>query len=249
MVKGFVGVALALFACAAPAFAQTSGSIAIGTDYMSRGTSQTYGKPAVMLYGEHQFTNGVYVAGFVANIDFDNQALEDVVGDDGTFAETDAFIGYRGTAGKVNYDVGVASINYLGTKKTPWYNPSGNWYMVEAYAKLSTNVEGFDLTSCLGISPDYFNNYGPSTWTEVGVGHAVTDKLYVNAAIGHQHFFEDSSTGWPKEWSNYITWNIGATYSLTKTLSADLRYHDNDSKVDLGKIYEPRVVATLRKTF
>ncbi len=249
MVKGLYGIAVALIACAAPAVAQTSGSIAIGTDYVSRGTSQTFGSPAVMLYGEHQFKNGFYVAGFAANVDFDNKQLEDFYGDDGTYLEADVFVGKRGTVGKFNYDVALMSINYLGAKKTPGYNPSGNWNMVELHGTLSRTFNKTTVTVDTGITPDYFNNYGKSIWGQVAVSHAVSDKLAVGGAFGRQQFFEDSETDFPKEFSNYNTWNLGATYNLRPNLSVDMRYYDNDTKIDLGPIYKPRVVATLRRAF
>jgi outer membrane receptor protein involved in Fe transport len=121
--------------------------------------------------------------------------------------------------------------------------------MVEFYAKLSTNIKGVDLGFNLGLDPDYFNNYGRSTWTEVTVGKAVTPKLYASGGLGHQHFFQNSSTGFPGKLSTYTTWNAGVSYSVTPRLTLDVRYYDNDTKVDLGRIYKPRGVITLRRTF
>jgi uncharacterized protein (TIGR02001 family) len=241
---------LLLFAAliATPAMAQTSGTLSVGTDYVSRGTSQTFGKPAAVLYVEHQFHDGTYVAGVLANVDFDDAAVESAYGDDGTFLETDAFVGHRGKlARNLTYDAGLAFIVYQGTKPTPGYNPSGNWNMVEAKLAVTDTIGRVALTGTVGVTPDYFNNYGPSVWTEARMAYTATPKLTINAAIGRQSFFQPSETDFPAELSNYITWSVGASYALTPTLSADLTYYDNDTKVDLGPIYKPRVVFSLRK--
>ena len=245
----FALMAVALASAATPALAQTYASVSAGTDYVSRGTTQTFGDPAVMVYVEHAFDEGPYVAAFVANIDFDNAEGERLFGDDGAFLETDLFVGYRGTAGTVAYDAGLAIIAYQGTKPTPAINPGGNWDMVEAYVKLSRPVGPVTLGTMLAVTPDYFNNFGPSIWAEASASTNIAKNLSASAAFGRQEFFEDSSTGFPADFSDYNTWNLGVTYAITDTLSANVRYHDNDTNVDLGPIYEPRAVVTLTKSF
>lgn len=231
---------------ATPAMASdTFAVVSIGTDYMSRGTSQTFGDPAVTVYAEHSFDNGFYIAGFAADVDFD----DDKTFYDGTKIEADVFGGYRGSIGKVDYDVGLGLITYMGTKPLPDINPSGNWNMVEASLKLSRTFDKTTIGGTIGVTPDYFNNYGPSIWTEATVSHSFNDKISASAAFGRQQFFEPSSTGFPAKLSDYNTWNVGITYNITPTLSVDARYHDNDTKVDLGSIYKPRGVVTLSKVF
>ena len=236
---------LILAQCAEPAVAQTTASVTIGTDYMSRGTSQTFGDPAVTLYVEHQFKDGFYVSGFLANVDFD----DDKTFYDGTKLEADAFVGKRGSIGKVNYDVMLAAITYYGTEKLPTINPSGNWNMVELKGSLSRTYGKTTITGTVGITPDYFNNYGPSIWSEASINHVFNDKLSASAAFGRQQFFRPSEAGLGAKYSNYNTWNAGLTYNLTSSLSVDIRYWDNDTKIYLGSIYKPRDVVTLRKAF
>lgn len=233
-----------------PAVAQTSALLTLGTDYVSRGTTQTFDKPAAILYVEHQFDSGFYVAGLVVNIDFDNKFVETTFGDDGAFLETDIFVGKRGSiSNHVSYDIGLSLIGYQGTKRTPGYNPSGNWDMIEAKTAVTYTTGPLSLTGTLGVTPDYFNNYGTSIWSEVSGTYAVTPKVTTHAAFGRQSFFQKSETEFPGEFSTYITWNAGVSYSLTSTLTADISYYDNDTKVNLGPIYKPRAVLSIRKTF
>lgn len=243
------GLSVALIACAAPATAQTTGSISLMSDYVARGTSQTYGAPSASLYLEHDFKDGTYVSGFVGYVDFDNADIKRSYGSDGTFAETDAFVGHRGKVGKFNYDVMLLSINYLGTKKTPGYNPSGNWNMVELHGWLSRTYGKTTLTADTGVTPNYFNNYGKSIWVQGTVSQQVNPKLALSAALGRQQFFEPSSTAFPAHLSNYNTWNLGATYNATPHLAVDLRYYDTGTNCDMGSLYKPRVVLALKRSF
>lgn len=240
---------LASVALSEPAYSQTYIVGSVGSDYVSRGTSQTFGNPAVTVYAEHQFKNGFYIAGFAANVDFDNKFVEDTFGDDGTGLEADAFTGYRGKVGSFDYDAGLAFITYVGTKPTPGYNPSGNWNMVEAKLAIRHAVGPATVTATVGITPDYFNNYGKSTWTEISGMVPLTKSLTASGGLGHQHFFEKSETGFPASLSNYTTWNAGLTYSLTPRVSVDVRYFDNATKINLGPIYKPRAVFTLKRSF
>ena len=48
-----LALSLILAQCAELVVVQTTAFVTIGTDYMSRGTSQTFGDPAVILYVEH----------------------------------------------------------------------------------------------------------------------------------------------------------------------------------------------------
>jgi uncharacterized protein (TIGR02001 family) len=182
-------------------------------------------------------------------VDFDNKFMQHTFGDDGTFAETDAFIGHRGTIGKFNYDVAFLSINYIGAKKVPAINPGGNWNMVELHGTLSRTFKNTTVAVDTGLTPDYFNNYGKSIWLQGTVTQQINPKLAVSAAFGRQQFFEPSETDFPAKLSNYNTWNVGATYNVTPHLSADLRYYDTDTNFNLGPAYKPRVVIALRRSF
>jgi uncharacterized protein (TIGR02001 family) len=232
-----------------PAFSQTSGNVTVGSDYVNRGVSQTFGDPAVMVYVEHQFKSNFYVAGFVANVDFDNDATQRQVGDEGSFLETDATVGYRGQVGSMNYETGFSFVSYQGTKPIPSSNPRGNWNTVEAFARVSRNFGPVSIGAGTVITPDQLNNFGPSIWYEGRISYIVSDDLTSSMTVGYQQFFEESSTGFPAELSNYSTWSAGLTYRIDDSFSADIRYYDNDSKVDFGEIYDPRIVVSVTRSF
>lgn len=215
----------ALFA--APAAAQMSGTVSVGSDYMARGTSQTYSKPGAVLYVENQFKNGVYVGGILANVDFD----------DGTKVEADVVAGYRTTVAGVNLDIGGIYISYHGSQPT-------NWNMSEVHIAGNKTIGPVTLGAYAGYSPDYFNYGGRATYTEVNASIPVADKLTASGAVAYQYIRKDY---------DYATANAGLMYSITPTLTVDARYYwtnwKNKGNRYIDDIYKDRVVVTLRKAF
>jgi hypothetical protein len=72
----------------------------------------------------------------------------------------------------------------------------------------------------------------------------VSKKISVSGAVAYQYIKRDI---------DYSTWNVGATYSITPTLSVDARYYGTDWK-PIGNryidgIYRDRAVLTLKKVF
>jgi uncharacterized protein (TIGR02001 family) len=67
----------------------------------------------------------------------------------------------------------------------------------------------------------------------------VAEKLTLSGAVGHQDI---------KNYGDYNTWNVGLGYALTDKLTVDVRYHDTDEH-GLGKIYDSRVVISLKAAF
>lgn len=222
--------AVAALALATSAQAQTSGSVTITSDYVSRGTTQgIHGSdnPAAIGYVEHQFDNGFYVAGLAANVDF---------GDDDDL-ELDVFAGHRSVVRGWNVDASVASINY------PTYTPT-NLNMVEAKITANRTYGRTTVGGAVAFTPDYFNIGGPSVWAEANASYALTDKLSVGGGVGRQYMDEDPMylVG------TYDTYNVGAKYNFTPTLIGDVRYYDTNRE-DLGFIYKDRVSVSLTKVF
>lgn len=224
---GIIAGLLALLA-AAPAAAEVTATALATTDYMSRGTSQTYGRDAVIGIVDYQSEQGWYATGFVANVYFK----------DGTDVETDVFLGRRQTIGGWNTDVGLGIILYQGTRESA-FNPTGKWDMVEATVSANRAFDRLTVGGKVGVTPDYFNIFGPGLWIEGNTSYAVHEKFSVGTGAGRQ-FLEDGFS--------YSTYNVGATAYPGNGWSVDLRWHDTD-RHDIDTIYEGRLVLTLGKTF
>lgn len=204
-----LGLALLASAAVAP-MARTahaegafSGTVALTTDYMFRGVSQTSGNPAVQ--GSFDYTNGIFYAGvWGSNVDF---------GADETL-ETDAYIGVKPTLGPVSLDLGVVGYFYPGSTDL-----AGEYDYYEGKIAASVApVESLTVGGALYYSPEFFAETGEATYVEVNGAYAFTEAFSISGAYGVQDI---DATG------EYDTWNLGAAF-LTHGFKLDLRYHDTD---------------------
>lgn len=219
----------ALLVLAPAANAQTTGVVAVGTDYIARGTSQTYSGPGAVGYVEHQFKPGFYIGGIAATVDFN----------DGTNLELDAVAGWRTMVGQVAVELGGIYISYHGDQAT-------NWNMMEGHVALSRRFGPVVASTFHGISPDYFNYGGRSIWNEVGLSYAPppVPELSISGAVAYYTI---------KREVDYLTWNLGATYAVLPTVLLEARYIDTDWQpigVDyMDSIFKARLVVAVKKVF
>lgn len=104
-----------LLLAAGHARAATTGSVALTSDYLFRGVSQTNEEPAIQGGIEYAADNGFYVGAWGSSISW----LSDLSSDDAPISsdvELDGYLGYRGKFGdsKLGYDVGALYYWYPG---------------------------------------------------------------------------------------------------------------------------------------
>lgn len=203
---------------------QWSANVAVASDYIFRGVSQTEEDAA--LSAGVDMTNGVFYAGaWASNVSF--------AGDGDTGVEADIYAGVRPEFAGFALDFGV--IGYL-------YGETGalDYDYVEFKAGASRAVGPATIGAVVFYSPDFFGaSEDEATYVEANAAFTPADRWTVSGAMGRQFVSSDF---------DYTTWNVGAAYALTDTLAIDLRYHDTDEH-DFGQIYESRAVATLKATF
>ena len=201
-----------------------SANVAVTSDYVFRGVSQTQEEPAIQAGVD--VTQGVFYAGaWASNVDF---------GDDQTDAEVDLYVGVRPEFGGFNWDVGVVGYLYAD-------QPGGADYdYVELKAAASRAVGPATVGAAVFWSPDFFGaSEDEATYAEVNAAITPADRWTVSGALGRQRVSSDF---------DYTTWNLGAAYQLTDRFAVDLRYHDTDQH-DFGDIYGARAVASLKAVF
>jgi uncharacterized protein (TIGR02001 family) len=196
-------------------------NVAVTSDYVFRGVSQTDEDPAIS--GGVDLTAGSFYAGaWASNVDF---------GDD-TDAEIDLYGGYRTEAGGYALDFGVVGYLYVNA-------PGGADYdYVEFKAAASRAIGDFTGGIALYVSPDFFGADDEATYLELNGAYATTAGWTISGAVGQQ---------WLDVSDDYVTWNLGAAYALTDNLTFDVRYHDTD--IDGLAIAEDRFVATIKAAF
>lgn len=219
---------------AAHAEATFSGNVAMTTDYVFRGLTQTDG-PAIQ--GGFDYANGIFYAGtWGSNVNFGNNM------------ELDLYAGVKPVTGPVTWDLGVVGYLYPGSDPSPTFD------YVEFYAKPSFTVaEGFTLGGAFYYSPEYTGELGSAYYVEANAAFTPMDApVTFSGAIGYQQV-EDLGGAFtsPVDLSDdaYFTWNVGGTYTVSG-FGFDLRYigTDIDEKAAFGGDYsDDKVVFTIKR--
>jgi len=240
MLKKVFGAALlatsALAATAGAASAETtfSGNVALTSDYVFRGISQSDSEIAIQ--GGFDVGHDLFYAGvWASSIDF---------GLDGT-VEVDLYAGVKPTLGPVTFDLGVIGYFY------PGLDDVFNADMVEFKAGASiAPVENLTVGATLFYSPEFtFSPGDPGLYVEGTAGYAISDKFAVSGAIGHQEV--DTTNYFGASGDSYTTWSAGGTFSAYG-FGIDLRYFDTDLDPSLvgpsgDDSSDGRVVLTLKR--
>ena len=229
----FVG-AIALVALAlptAPARAQWSGSVALLTDYVYRGVSQTLEEPA--LQGELRWTHqesGFYLAAWGSNVDFvPSGGL-----DDDADLEIDWLLGINRTIGEnTSWSAGLTYYTYPGTADHVDYD----------FLELNLALGYRWFTFGINVSDDVIAS------DETGIDYVVSgsfplaDKLTVGATIAHWDL--DDALG-----DSYTRWEARLAYDFGGAVLA-VSYHDTDSSGEdlFGDNATERVVVGLSRAF
>jgi len=200
-------------------------NVAVGSDYVFRGVSQTEEEAAIS--GGVDLTSGAFYAGaWASNVAFP--------GDPDTNAEIDVYAGVRPEFAGWTWDIGAVGYFYAG-------QPDGADYTyVEAKVAASRAFGPATLGAAVYYSPDFFGAAeDEATYVEINGAVSPADKWTISGALGRQFLSSEF---------DYTTWNIGVARQLTDNLTLDVRYHDTEEH-DFGDIYGSRAVASLKAVF
>lgn len=227
-------VALVVWGVASQADAQTAAepsspsiawNVAVGSDYVFRGVSQTEEDAAIS--GGVDLTSGtVYAGAWASNVAFP--------GDPAANAEIDLYAGVRPEFAGWVWDFGAVGYFYTG-------QPNGADYdYVEAKVAASRAIGPATLGAAVYWSPDFFGAAeNEATYVEANAAFSPADRWTISGAVGRQFLSSDF---------DYTTWNLGVARQLTDALTLDVRYHDTDAH-DFGDTYGARAVASLKAAF
>lgn len=230
---GYFCVAGAIFALALPQDSMAedsagtfSGSVALTSDYLFRGISQTNNDPALQGGVTWTSTAGFYAGAWASTVDF--------VPGDKADAEVDLTAGYAGSAGDFTYDVGVILYAYPGARSGTKYD---YW---EGAIKLGRTFGDVGWSVAAYYSPENFGGTDEAgyftTGFKVPFGEGFTFDANIGRAEISDRFGED-----------YTDWNVGITYALPFA-DANVRYYDTDNAT-CAKLCDTRVVFTLSRSF
>ena len=212
------GAGLALMTSPALADAGLTANVAVTSDYIFRGITQSAKKAALQGGLDYDFGNGLAVGTWMSTIDF---------GDDSPM-ELDLYGNYNFMIGALAASVGVYGYVYPSSGSGGPYDvfelDGGISYSFgpvawSAKANWAPSVPSGYLTVQQGNNPD------SEFYLTTGLSVPVVDWLSVSGNLSYQGY-----TGLPTgaKDDSYAEWDLGAT-ATWKIVSLDLRYIDTDT--------------------
>lgn len=186
-----------------------SWNLAVTSDYVFRGISQTDREPALQGGLDYAFgDSGFYVGVWGSNVDFADG--------DGPDIEVDSYVGYSADVSESwNMDFSVVHYAYLGEQDV-----YGSLDYNEFFAKATWNEM---LTFTVAYANDYSNLDFSSLYYNVAGTWDVGNDFAVNAGVGRTNFSDDNGS--------YTDWNLGISRQFGP-VNAAVNYYDTNADDD-----------------
>ncbi|OLF81136.1 hypothetical protein AWH62_00220 [Maricaulis sp. W15] len=199
-------LALGLAACCftAPVAAQEiTGNVALATDYIFRGITQTDNGPAIS-GGFDVESGGFYGGVWASSVDFS----------DDTTMELDLYGGYGFAAGGFDFDVGGI---YYAYPDSP--SAGGDQNFFELYGGIARSFDILSWDAKLSYSPEFYGETGPAIYLETGLGLEIGAGITLDGRVGASRF--DDFSG-----ADYEDYSIGLSGTIFDNVGWGLRAHD-----------------------
>lgn len=204
----------------------TSASVALSSDYMWRGYSQTDNEMAISGSFDYGHASGFYAGAWASNVDF-------ALGDDQAHVEVDVYAGFGNEIGDtgIGYDVGVLRYIYPGTE-------DGDW--TEFYGSLSYSFFSVGVAH----SSDVYGSDENGTYYSLGFDYDLPYGVALSAGYGYYDYDDSVAEDSPSDY------RIGVSKEMAG-FGFDLTYTDTDSDgEDLygDNIADGRLIFTISKS-
>ena len=238
------GLATASFSVMAADSPHTlTGNIALTSDYVFRGVSQTQNEPAIQGGFDYSHASGLYVGTWASNVDWVSLGYKN-----NSSMEIDLYGGYKGSAGDLGYDVGIITYYYPGDQIAGGNDPDTtevylgvSWKFLSA--KYSYTVS--DRFVGWGTVPTNGDTQG-SYYLELNGSYDLGNGWGVLGHVGHQDVKDNDP-------ASYTDWKVGVTKDVGFGV-VTLAYSDSDAS-PLGYVWagedvaDGRAFVSFSKTF
>jgi uncharacterized protein (TIGR02001 family) len=232
-----------------------SANVALATEYVFRGVSQTAEGPAIQ--GGFDATCGLFYAGvWASNLDWGSLPGSS---DDIANIEIDWYAGIKPKTGRITWDLGVIYYSYPNSMDSTGFD--NNYFEIKVGGSAEVWKDG-TLGVTVFYSPEYQYETG-AVWTVETSFSQVLPKIgrfspTFSALVGYQ---AGDDAGYASRVGNgedhYWYWNAGVTIGFAEKWSLDLRYWDTDldkgtsSTFCRGQTFQcdERFVGTLKFTY
>lgn len=194
-----------------------SSNVALTTDYVFRGLSQTDRGPAVQ-GGFDISHSGFYGGVWASSVDF---------GDDTTM-EIDFYGGYTHDMGAATVDVGVIYYAYPDSPELA----TGSQEFAEIYAGVSGTVAGADVGISIAYSPEFYGETGEATYIQTSLDYPLMENLSASFSYGISDFSDGMLNRDYQDIALGVTANVGpADWTLQYVDTFNIDDADNDAFV------------------
>ena len=232
MISNFSKLSAIATVCAvistAPALAQGSSSIpgsfsanvALTSEYLFRGLSQTDDAPAIQGGFDYEVEvikpASLYLGVWGSNVDFNEGSSDNAT------IEIDYYGGLKGSYADTGFswDAGFIYYSYPGVSSGRDYD---FW---ELQAALGYDFGVAAVTASINYSPENFGKSGEAYYPKFAVDVPIpgVKGLALSVYVAKQ-FIEDVSAFGTND---YVEWNFGATYNVADLFDVSLNYSDTD---------------------
>lgn len=201
-----------------------SANVALTTDYVFRGISQSQGQPALQGGFDYAHSSGFYIGTWASNVGW----VDDLYKKNNS-VEIDLYLGYAGEAGPISYDVGAIRYYYPGSGISGAVTPDST----EVY--VAFGWEFLELKYSHAVSKYLFAWTSPS-----GKNSRNSNYLELNAAYGFGEGWEASAHLGRQIIKNfggasYADWGVGISKDVGFGTVA-LNYTDSDADGSCSRV-------------
>jgi uncharacterized protein (TIGR02001 family) len=241
VLTGLVGVST--FAMAAePASPHTlSGNIALTSDYVFRGVSQTQGGPAIQGGFDYSHASGFYLGTWASNVSWVSEGITGGYKDDNSM-EIDLYGGYKGSVGDVGYDLGVITYYYPGDDIAGATDPDTTEVYLGASWKFLSLKYSHTVSSYFvawgGPSGNGTKSKG-SNYIELNASYDLGNGWGILGHVGHQEV-ENTDIASYDDWKVGVSKDVGfgtVTLAYTDTNADTASYTWNSEEVADGRVF------------
>lgn len=206
-----------LFA-AGHAAAASSGTLALTSDYLFRGISQTNQKPALQGGIEYAHDSGFYTGAWGSNISWlsDYSSAATPIS---SSLELDVYAGWRGNLGEsLKLDAGIYTYYYPGDYPHGFVRP----YTTEVYVGLALGPAALKYYHSAGNLFGFADSHG-SGYLDASVNYEFSPGWLLNTHAGRQRVKSNPA-------ASYTDWKLGLTRNFDQGWSLALAYADTNAE-------------------
>lgn len=172
-----------------------SANVAVYSDYIYRGISQTLEEPALQGGIDWSHDSGLYVGVWGSNVNF---------GGSTEHVEVDVYGGYGGSIGKFGYDINLLQYLYPGVSSSESFD------FFEITPSISYDFGVATVGASLSYTSDNFGGSGDAYFYQATIEAPLPKGFTASANIGRWNIEDNTTFALP----DYTTWGVGLSYAL-----------------------------------